>query len=396
MARPGSAGALGLSTRAVHEGEDRQKYAGSLIHPIAQTATYVFETVGEFEAFKAGHSRSFEYGRYGNPTQAVAERKIAALEGAESGLLFGSGMSAVTTALLAMLRSGEHMVILGDCYRMTVRFCHSLAKFGVQATSVAAWDWEGLERAMRAETRVLLTESPTNPHLRVADLARLVETGRRHGAKVIVDSTFATPVNLRPLEYGVDLVVHSATKYLGGHNDLVAGGVFGSRAVVDSVRELQRINGAIVDPFTAFLLIRGLKTLALRVERQNASALALATALERHPRIRRVHYPGLANHPDHEVARRQMTGFGGVVSFEVDGDLEATRRVVDALRIPYLAPSLGGVESLATHPATMSYYDLTREERLRAGILDELVRYAVGIEDVADLIGDLEQALGRI
>jgi cystathionine gamma-synthase len=214
--------------------------------------------------------------------------------------------------------------------------------------------------------------------------------------QVVVDSTFATPINLRPLEYGVDLVVHSATKYLGGHNDLVAGGVFGSRQLVGKIRDFQRVTGGIADPFTAFLLVRGLKTLALRVERQNASALAVARALESHPRVRRVHYPGLASHPDHEVAQRQLSGFGGVVSFEVDGDLEATRRMVDALRIPYLAPSLGGVESLATHPATMSYYDLSRDERLRIGILDELVRYAVGIEDVGELIDDLQQALRQV
>ena len=385
----------GFSTRSVHAGEERGKYAGSLIHPIAQTATYVFDTLGDFEAFKAGHSHSFEYGRYGNPTQQAAENKIAALEGAEAGLLFSSGMGAVSTSLLALLEGGKHMIVLGDCYRMTVRFCRIMAKFGVQISIVDAWDWEGLERELRPETTLVFTESPTNPHLRVVDLERLVAVAHGHGLDVLVDSTFATPVNIRPLEYGVDLVVHSATKYLGGHNDLVAGGVFGSSELVGGIREFQRVTGPITDPFTAFLLIRGLKTLALRVERQNANALALARFLEQHSRIRRVYYPGLPSHPDHEVAARQMTGFGGVVSFEVDGDLESTRRVVDALSIPYLAPSLGGVESLATHPATMSFYGLTREERLRMGITDELVRYAAGIEDAKELLEDLDQALAQ-
>ena len=386
----------GPSTRSVHAGEDRIKFAKSLINPIAQTATYIFKTVEEFEAFKAGQGESFEYGRYGNPTQRTAEAKIAALEGGEDGLLFASGMSAVTTVLLAMLRQGQHLVILGDCYRMTVKFCKLVERFGISSTGVKAWDYEGLIQAIRPETRVLLTESPTNPHLRVADLERLVGLARERRLKLVLDSTFATPINLRPLDYGVDLVIHSATKYLGGHNDLVAGGVFGTRDLVDAVREFQRVTGSLTDPFTSFLLIRGLKTLGLRVERQNETALAMARYLESHPKIKQVYYPGLASHPDHEVANRQMRGFGGVVSFEIDGDLRRTRQFVNSLNIPYLAPSLGGVESLATHPASMSYYDLSLEERLEMGIKDELVRYAVGIEDGEELIADIDQALEKI
>lgn len=384
------------ATRAVHAGEARHKFAGSLINPISQTATYVFDSLDAFTQFKAGDLEGYEYGRYGNPTQQVAEQKIAALEGAEAGLLFSSGMSAVTSTLLAMMSSDEHIVILGDCYRQTVRFCHMLARYGISVTSVAAWDWEALARSISPATRIVLTESPTNPHLRVVDIERLVSLGREHDLCIIMDSTFATPINLRPLEYGVNLVIHSATKYLGGHNDLMAGGVFGGETDVAAVREFQRVTGAIVDPLTSFLLIRGLKTLALRVERQNHSAMEMALFLDQHPRIRHVHHPGLPGHPDHTVAERQMDGYGGVVSFEVDGDLEATRRAVEALRIPYLAPSLGGVESLATHPATMSYYDLSREERMQIGITDELVRYAVGIEDVSDLIDDLDAALSRL
>jgi cystathionine gamma-synthase len=261
---------------------------------------------------------------------------------------------------------------------------------------VKAWDWNGLERVTRPETRLLLTEAPTNPHLRVVDLGRLAEFTRGHGLSLIVDSTFATPINLRPLEYGVDLVIHSATKYLGGHNDLVAGGVFGAAERIAPIRDFQRVCGTLIDPQTAFLLVRGLKTLALRVERQNQTALALARYLEAQPKVRRVYYPGLASHPDHEVASRQMTGFGGVVSFEIHGDLERTRTFLNGLRIPYLAPSLGGVESLVTHPATFSYFDLTPAERLEAGIPDELVRFAVGIEEAEELIADLDQALARL
>ncbi|MFA6111188.1 MAG: aminotransferase class I/II-fold pyridoxal phosphate-dependent enzyme [Candidatus Latescibacterota bacterium] len=383
----------GPSTRSVHAGEDRLKFARSLVNPVAQTATYIFETVEEFAAFKAGEVPSYEYGRYGNPTLAVAEAKIAALEGAAAGLLCASGMSAVTTSLLALLRGGEHLILLGDCYRQTTKFCRLLARFGIAFSQVKAWDWDDLERETRSETRLLFTEAPTNPHLRVVDLKRLSGFTRDHGLVLLVDSTFATPVNLRPLEHGADLVIHSATKYLGGHNDLVAGGVFGAAEGLAPIREFQRVCGNLADPQTAYLLVRGLKTLALRVERQNQTGLALARYLEAHPKVRQVYYPGLASHPDHEVAARQMTGFGGVVSFEIDGDPQRTRAFVNGLRIPYLAPSLGGVESLVTHPATFSYYDLTPQERLAAGIPDQLVRYAAGIEEAEELIADLDQAL---
>ena len=239
----------------------------------------------------------------------------------------------------------------------------------------------------------MVSESPTNPYNYIVDLECFADIGRRHRVKTIIDATFATPFNQRPLEFGVDLVLHSATKYLGGHNDLLAGAVLGSADLIDAIRGLQAITGAIADPFTAYLLIRGLKTFALRIARQNASAQALAEFLQSHPRIRAVYYAGLPTHPQHNVARRQMRGFGGVVSFEVAGDLEATSRVVDACRIPQIAPSLGGVESLIEQPALMSFYELTTEERLLVGIKDNLIRYSVGIEDSEDLIGDLAAAL---
>ena len=249
---------------------------------------------------------------------------------------------------------------------------------------------------MRDETRVLFAESPTNPHLHVADLDQLVPFAREHRLRLLIDSTFATPVNQRPVESGVDLVFHSATKYLGGHNDLMAGSVCGRAPMVQAIKEFRDVIGTNSDPNTAYLLIRGLKTLALRMQRQNQTALELARFLEGHPKVRRVFYPGLASHPDHAVAARQMKGFGGVVSFDVDGDLERTREFVHRLRLPYLAPSLGGVESLVSHPATISYSDLSRPDRLAIGITDELVRYSVGIEDSGDLIADLEQAFDKV
>jgi cystathionine gamma-synthase len=242
---------------------------------------------------------------------------------------------------------------------------------------------------------VLVSESPTNPYNRILDLDRFAEIGRRHRVKTVIDATFATPYNQRPLEYGVDIVMHSATKYLGGHNDLLAGAVLGSRDLVEAIRGLQGVTGAVVDPFAAYLLVRGLKTFALRMERHNANAQALAEFLVGHPHIAAVHYAGLPTHPQHDIAQKQMRGFGGVVSFEVKGDLDAASRTVDACRIPYIAASLGGAESLIEQPAIMSFYELTTEERLEIGIKDNLIRYAVGIEDADDLIADVAQALDR-
>ena len=305
-------------------------------------------------------------------------------------------MSAITPVLLAMMRSGQHLVIMEDCYRRTVQLCDVLGKFGITCTGVAPGDFEALEGAIRKETRILFAESPTNPHLHVADLDRLVPFARKHRLRLLIDSTFATPVNQRPIEFGADLVFHSATKYLGGHNDLMAGSVCGKGPMVQAIKEFRDIIGTNSDPNTAYLLIRGLKTLALRMERQNQTALEIARWLEGHPKVRKVFYPGLASHPDHAVATRQMKGFGGVVSFDVEGDLQLARSFVHQLRLPYLAPSLGGVESLVSHPATISYSDLSRPDRLAIGITDELVRYSVGIEDAGDLIDDLEQALDKV
>ena len=386
----------GDSTQSVHGGEQRQKFANAVTEPIAQTATYVFDSLSEFEEYKQGKRAHFEYGRYGNPTVSAAESKLAALDHAESALLFSSGMSAITTVMLAMLRSGQHTIIMEDCYRRTVQFCDLLGKFGIESTRVPPSDLAALEQAVRPETRLLLAESPTNPHLHVADLEKIVPFAKEHRLRVLIDSTFATPINQCPLDYGVDLVVHSCTKYLGGHNDLMAGSVCGKAGIVSAIKEFRDVVGTNSDPNTAWLLIRGLKTLALRMQQQNTSAQTIAEYLEGHDKVQRVFYPGLASHPDHAIAKAQMKGFGGVVSFEIDGDRERTRQFVEALQIPYLAPSLGGAETLVSHPATVSYSDLSEEDRLAIGITDQLVRYSVGIEDCADLIADFDQALAGV
>jgi len=395
-AEPGLRGPLGPSTTAVHAGEPRPKPAHALATPIIQTATYTFANTQELIDHFDGKIERVEYGRYGNPTQRIAEAKLAALEGADDCLLFSSGMAAMTTALFAILSRGTHVVVTDDSYRRTRQFLNqTLHRYGIEVSTVPAGDYEALEDAIRPTTRALVSESPTNPHNRIVDLARFADIGRRHRVKTVIDGTFATPYNQRPLEFGVDIVMHSATKYLGGHNDLLAGAVLGSRDLVDAIRSLQAITGAVIDPFAAYLLVRGLKTFALRLERQNANALAIAEFLAQHPRVAAVHYAGLPSHPEHEIARKQMRGYGAVVSFEIEGDLVAGSRMVDAVRIPHIAISLGGVESLIEQPAIMSFYELTTEERLAIGIKDSLIRYSVGIEDAEDLIADLAQALDR-
>ncbi len=392
----------GIGTQVVHAGEPRQNPYGSITVPIVQTSAYTFANTDALEQFMA--ERMFwdkpefqEYGRYGNPTVRVVEEKLAALEAGEEAILLSSGMAAITLALLILLHPGDHLVVTSDLYRRTRTFCHTfLKRWGVEISVVPPGDLEALEAAICHRTRFIFSEIPTNPFLYVPDLEQLVTIAHRHQVHTIIDSTFATPCNLKPLTYGVDLVVHSVTKYLAGHNDLLAGVIVGRGDLMTPLREAQAMFGAVVDPSAAYLILRGLKTLALRVERQNATALAVAQYLETHPRVRRVWYPGLPSHPDHAIARRQMKGFGGVVSFEIEGSAEDTRRFVDALRIPRLAPSLGGVESLVTIPALMSFYDASPEERAALGITDQLVRLSVGIEDPEDILADLEQALATL
>jgi cystathionine gamma-synthase len=387
----------GFSTQAVHAGEAREKAGNAVTTPIFQTATYAFRDSHELIEYMEGHVEREEYGRYGNPTQRVVERKLAALDGGEAALLFSTGMCAITTTLLAMLGRGSHLVLTEEGYRRTRQFCRTLLqRLGIEYTFVETGNYEGLAAAIRPTTRLIFSESPTNPHLRVMDLDRLVDIGRKRNVKIAIDSTFATPYNQRPLDFGIDLVFHSATKYLGGHNDLMAGVVVGSRGLVAAIRDMQAMLGGITDPHTSYLLVRGMKTLGIRMRKQNENGMAVARFLEGHPRVRRVYYPGLSSHPDYKVACEQMKGFGGVVSFEIDGDMKTTSAFIDRLNIPYIAPSLGGVESLIEQPALMSYYEMTAEDRAAIGIADALVRLSLGVEDADDLIADLHQALAGI
>jgi len=391
-----------FSTQAVHAGEPKHKPWGSLTMPIVQTSTYSFENTASLVEHMQRKEQGLEplrgeYGRYGNPTQEVIERKMASLEGGERALVLSSGMAAITCTLLTFLSTGDHCILTTDCYRKTRQFCTEfLAKLGIGCSLVPLNDDDALCAAITPQTRLILAETPTNPYLRVADLPRLSELARQHDMLTVIDSTFGTPYNIKPLAYGADLVIHSATKYLGGHNDLLAGAVVGSHEHIRSIRETNNMMGAVGGPNTMYLLLRGLKTLGLRVARHNQNGQRVAEFLEGHPAVRRVWYPGLASHADHAIACRLMDGFGGVVSFEVEADLEGTGRFVDALQIPYVGPSLGGVESIVEQPALMSHFTLNREERAALGIRGELVRYAVGVEDADDIIADLAQALEHV
>ena len=305
-------------------------------------------------------------------------------------------MAAVTTTLFALVRGGQHIVLFRDCYRRTLEFVTDvLGRYGVSHTLLDSGDLDGLEKALRPETRLVVSESPTNPHLSCIDLERLAAIcSARRGVKSMIDATIATPVNCRPASFGIDLVMHSATKYLAGHNDVLAGVVCGSNGLISMIRDLRGILGAVCDPHAAFLVGRGLKTLRLRVEKQNATAMTVATHLAKHARIERVYYPGLSTHRTNALARAQMHGYSGVISFVVKGGLDAASRFVDTMKLARIGPSFGGVETLVEQPAVMSYYGMTSDERAVVGIADGLVRLSVGVEDAEDLVADIEQALG--
>jgi len=388
---------LGFSTRAIHGGKipDANK---SVVAPIYQTATFRYDTVEEGARLGAETGPGYFYTRWGNPTTDLFEQKMALLEGGEAALATSSGMAAISTAVMSVLRAGDHVVAPKAVYQATFGLFDSvLPGYGVEATFLDDPDVGAYERALRPNTRLLYIETPNNPLLGVVDIAGVVALARARGARTVADNTFATPYNQTPLALGVDLVCHSATKYLGGHHDVTAGVIVGSRDLVRGCVKTMRIFGGVIDPFAAYLLVRGLMTLGLRMERHNASALALARHLADHPKVARVHYPGLPGHPRHAVAARQMTrGFGGMLSLEVRGDVAAGARCVEALRVAKLAVSLGGVSTLVTHPASTTSVNMPREVRLAAGIADGLIRVSVGVEDLADLIADMDQALARV
>ena len=389
------------STNAVHAGEADSRSHRSLTVPVVNSSVYTFENVAALQDYvrESAHistpSRE-KYGRYGNPTVRAAERKIAGLEGAEEALLVSSGMAAITGTLLVLLSAGDHMILTNESYHSTLVFSTEfLKRMGVECTVVAYGDYAALEAAIRPNTRLVFSESPTNPFMHCLDIDRFVGIARRHGLLTIVDTTFATPVNYRALDHGVDIVIHSVTKYLAGHNDILAGAIVGSHERLEPLRDVQGMLGSIVSPQTAFLILRGMKTLALRVQQQNRNGMAVAKFLVDHPKVRRVWYLGLESHPHHDIAAA-FEGYGGVVTFEIDGSAEDAYCFLDALQIPTIGPSLGGVESLVSPLALMGYAEISAGERAALGISDELVRLCLGIEDTQDLLDDLAQALSAI
>lgn len=373
----------GLSTRAIHAGAPAAEPHAPLVNPIVQSTTFYTAPIPEGEVL---------YTRYGtNPNHRAVARTVAALEGAEAALVTGSGMAAIAMSLLALLRSGEHIVAQAELYGGTLKLLRDeLPRLGIETSFVEDDEWRD---ALREETRVLLLELPSNPTLRVRDIGALVTLARERNLHVLVDATFATPVNFRPLEHGADVVVHSATKYLAGHSDVIAGVVAGSGDLVESVRERLRSFGPSLDPGATWLLERGLKTLAVRVQRQNQNALALARWLMGREGVAAVQYPGLPDHPDHSRVRELFDGFGGMLAFRVEGGDEAALAVLGKLKVMRVAPSLGGVETLVSMPRYTSHAALSRAERHAAGIGDGYIRLSVGIEDVEDLQEDLHGAL---
>jgi cystathionine gamma-synthase len=385
----------GPSTASVHAGEARQKANDAITDSICCASTYTFDSTQSILDYIQLKQDREEYGRYGNPNEKVVERKLAALDGAEDAIVYSSGMAAVVGLLMAKLSAGDEIVFFDQCYHRSREFCAKhLSRFGVVTHQVKTGDFDAMNAAMNDRTKMIVSESPTNPHLSVIDLEQFVALGKERGVETLIDATLATPYNVRPLEYGVDYVWHSATKYLGGHNDLLAGVICGSKEKLESVRKLRGILGCINSPHNLYLLERGLKTFALRMQRHNENGQRVAEFLASHPRIERVYYPGLPSHPSHAIAKRTMKGFGGLITFLVrDADWRETAAIIDACRIPRIAPSLGGVESLIEQPLVMSYFDYPPEQRKQFGIDDNMIRMSCGIEDPDDLIADLEQAL---
>jgi cystathionine gamma-synthase len=382
-------------TIAVHCGEKR--WMGSITTPIDYTSTFVFKDVAEMVSFANGEIDHYEYGRYGNPTRQAAELKLAALEGAERCVLFDCGMSAVSATILSNCVQGQHIIITDDAYKQTLAMVKGvMPRFGISCTVVPMGDYEAMEKAVAPNTALIISESPTNPYLNIADVDEIVRIARAHNVLSVIDSTFATPHNTRPLDQGVDIVIQSATKYLAGHNDILAGAALGSERATEQIYLWRRMTGGVADPMSCYLLIRGLKTFGMRMERLNSTAMQVAQFLEKQSKIRRVYYPGLPSHRQFQLASRQMKGFGAVVTFEVDGNLDQTLKFLDSLKLCMMGPSLGGPETLITHPALNSYYNISREERYKLGIIDELVRLSVGLEDPRDIIGDLEQGLATM
>ncbi len=381
------------ATVAIHAGTERHGIGTEVGLPISRTSNFTFRNTEEMKLWAAGKSKAYIYTRYGNPTLAVVEAKLAALEGGEAAIVTASGMAAISSALLAHLSTGDEVIASTQLYGGTYRLMRDvLPRLGVRVRHVEC-DLGGIERMVTPLTRVLYVESPTNPTLRLVDLQKAAGFARQHGLVSMVDNTFATPLLQKPLSLGFDVVLHSATKYLAGHSDVIAGAAVGSRERIKEVRQAVIYLGGSMDPEAAFLLDRGIKSLGVRMPRHCENAMEVARFLEKHPKVARVHYPGLKSHPDHALARRQMRGFGGMMAFDLKGGLGAARRFCDRVRLFLLAASLGGVESLVILPAYTSHYNMSPAELKAAGVTPGTVRVSVGLEDADDLIADLRQAL---
>jgi cystathionine beta-lyase/cystathionine gamma-synthase len=377
---------MGFSTTAIHAGNEPDSATGAVSVPIYQTSTYAQEGLGK--------NKGYEYARTGNPTRSALERNIAALEGAKFGFAFASGMSA-TDAALKLVKMGDHVILGDNTYGGTYRlFSKILANYGIEFDLVDTSDATNVERAFKPNTKMVFVETPTNPVMTVTDLHAVSEIAHANGAKVVCDNTFMSPYLQQPINFGVDIVVHSTTKYLNGHSDSIGGFVaLNDEEDASWIQFVQNSVGAILSPFDSFLVLRGTKTLALRMEKHDENGRAVANFLTEHPSVQKVYYPGLVSHPQHELAKRQQKGFGGMVAFET-GSLDNAKKVLENVKLCTLAESLGGVESLISHPATMTHASVPAETREKLGITDGLVRVSVGIEDVEDIISDLDQALG--
>ncbi len=377
-----------FDTKVVRAGITPDPTTGSILPPIYETATYVLEEVGK--------DKGFDYTRSSNPTRQVLEENLAAIEGGKYAICFASGMSAVDS-VMKLLSAGDHVISSDDVYGGVSRlFNRVLARYGLNFSYVNSSEPEAVRKAIRPETKMLWVETPTNPLLKVTDLVAMADIAKQHGLYLGVDSTFATPVFLRPLEHGVDIVMHSTTKYLSGHNQIIGGALITNRQdIYDEMKFIQKTIGAVPSPFDCWLLLLGLKTLHLRMQRHAVSAQRVAEYLEDHPKVSKVTYPGLASHPQHEIAKSQMSGFSGMISFELKGGIAAGKVVMNNVKLCGLAESLGAVETMITHPATMTHVDVPPEERHARGLTDGLVRLSVGIEDVEDVVADLEQALDK-
>jgi len=381
------------ATVAIHAGLERHGVSVEVGLPISRTSNFTFRDTEEMKRWAEGKSKAYIYTRYGNPTLAVVEKKLAELEGGEAAIVTASGMAAISSALLGHLSAGDEVIASTQLYGGTYRLMRdTFSRLGIVVRQVTP-DLAGVEHLVTPRTRVLYVESPTNPTLRLVDLEKAAAFARRHGLVAMVDNTFATPLLQQPLAMGFHAVLHSATKYLGGHSDIIAGAAIGSRELIAKVREMVIELGGSMDPGAAFLLDRGIKSLGVRVPRHSENALEVARFLEKHPKVARVHYPGLKSHPDHALARRQMKGFGGMMAFDMKGGLAAARRFCDRVRVFLLAASLGGVESLVVLPAFSSHYNMSAEELKTAGVTAGTVRVSVGLEDAEDLLADLRQAL---